>query len=487
MITAGSGRRAFASPQRLLVADPDRCFLALLIAGVAVALLAVLPQSMLQDTWLALVGGREIAHSGIPHHVTLTSLAHGRGWEDQQWLAQLWMYGLYRLGGLGLVGVVNVGLIVAGLAGAAAAAIRLGAHPRAVLLAAPLPVIIAAFTNEVRTQPYAYPLFVLTVYLLAADSRRPTRAVFWCLPAVVLWANLHGSVVLGAGLVALRGLTLLRLDWRRALALVVTAPAALLVTPYGPAILSYYRRTLIDPGLRRYLIEWQPVTADALLAVLFFLLAGAAVWAMGRYGRAGTLWERAAALLLAAGAIVALRNVVWFALAMLVVLPVWIDGAVRARERRGARARPRLNATLLVSMLAVAALLAARALSAGAGALTPTYPAGALAAVRASLQSAPGARVYAEETYADWLLWELPSLRGRVAYDASFEVLSPAQLTQTFDFATISGVGWLRAARGYRVLVVSAPRGGALVPALHEQGGARVVYDRDDVAVLERG
>ena len=53
---------------------------------------------------------------------------------------------------------------------------------------------------------------ILPDYLLAADSRKPSPRVYWCLPILVLWANLHGTASLGAMLVALRGVTLV---WER--------------------------------------------------------------------------------------------------------------------------------------------------------------------------------------------------------------------------------------------------------------------------------
>lgn len=495
------GVPASAGPVSSLLADRYRAFLALIGACVLALLLAMLPHVVLGDTWLALVDGRQIAEYGIPHHVVLTFFGYGHRWVDQQWLAQLSMYGLQQLGGVALVGVTNVALIGVALAGAAAASIRLGASARSVLPVFLGVGIIAVFPDEVRTQAYAYPLFVLTVYLLAADSRRPGRSVYWCLPALLLWGNVHGSASLGAGLVVLRGLTSIgatlrdrrdqrdrrdvRATWRRGLVLIAGAPLALLVTPYGTGVIVYYRATLLSSAFRRYVTEWQPVTVDIPLAVLFFLLAGAVVWALGRYGEKSTLWERAATLVLAAGAILAVRNVVWFALAALVLVPVWINGAVCARERP-APARPRLNATLLAAAGAGVVMFAVSTLSDGAAKLTPVYPQGALAAVRTALDGHPTVRVFSNEVYADWLLWKLPGLRGRVAYDTAFELLSGAQLEAIADLKSVTGLDWLRAANGDRVLVLTDGGDPNPVHAVIVQTGARVLYDHDGVAVLER-
>src|SRR6202035_239958 len=114
---------------------------------------------------------------------------------------------------------------------------------RSVLLVLPLCALIVVIFGEVRTQEFVLPLLAATAYLLARDSRRPPREVYWCLPLLVLWANLHGTATIGAALVMLRGLTLawerraLLLNsvraWVRPLILVLAAPVTLLATPYG--------------------------------------------------------------------------------------------------------------------------------------------------------------------------------------------------------------------------------------------------------------
>ena len=203
------------------------------LVAVAIALLELLPRLVGPDTWLALAAGRQVAQTGIPHHELLTVFAHGRAWVDEQWLSQLTMYALYRVGGLPLLGAVDIGLIFSGLAGAALAARRLGAATSSLIRVLPLATLCVVPAFELRTEAYALPLFAATVYLLARDSRQFTRAVYWCLPLLVLWANLHGSASMGAGLVSLRGLTivwerrrrLLRArEWVRPVVLIAGAP-----------------------------------------------------------------------------------------------------------------------------------------------------------------------------------------------------------------------------------------------------------------------
>ena len=42
-------------------------------------------------------------------------------------------------------------------------------------------------------------------------------------------------------------------------------------------------------------------------------------------------------------------------------------------------------------------------------------------AVRAETRD-PGTRVWATDGTADWLLWRIPDLRGRIAFDVRFEL-----------------------------------------------------------------
>jgi hypothetical protein len=475
------------------VARRDSALLVVIgLVAVAIALLELLPRLVGPDTWLALAAGRQVAQAGIPHHELLTVFAHGRAWVDEQWLSQLTMYALYRLGGLPLLGAVDIGLIFFGLAGAALAARRLGAAARSLIRVLPVATLCVVPAFELRTEAYALPLFVATVYLLAKDSRQSTRAVYWCLPLLVLWGNLHGSASMGAGLVGLRGLTIAwerrrgllhAREWERPVVLVVGAPLALLATPYGSSIISYYQATLLNGSMRGYVTEWQPVTASPAMAAALFALAAATVWSFGKHSDKTTLWERCALLALAALAAVSVRNAPWFGLGAIVVLPLSIDAAVRARTRP-TPSRPALNLALAGTAVLALVFALASSFSQGQSLAARSYPPGAFAAVRAEVTAHPALRVFADELFADWLLWRSPALQGRVAYDPRFELLSAQQMRAILDLKLVSGLNWKRAARGYRLLVLSTQDDA--VRALEREPGRRILFDRAGVVVILR-
>ena len=173
--------------------------------GVAVALLcgllAFLPSEMSPDGWYAFLGGDLIVHHGLPSHDTLTVWGHGRRWVDQQWLAQLSYYGLYALGGLRLALLVNAGVV----AGSFVWAVRVARGARRDVLYVSIVGAIALGLSSYALRPQALvlPLFVAVTWLLVNDARAPSRRVFWTIPLLVLWANLHGTVTLGVLLVLL--------------------------------------------------------------------------------------------------------------------------------------------------------------------------------------------------------------------------------------------------------------------------------------------
>jgi hypothetical protein len=459
-------------------------------------LIALLPADVRGDTWIALMAGREVAEHGIPHHETLTTVAYGRPWLDQQWLAQLGLYELERLGGLALIGFIDIALVLGTLLGAVWGALRLGARMRSVAWILPLAVWGMLTGLEVRTQAFVYPLMVALVCLLARDARRASHRVWWCLPIVVLWGNLHGSALMAAGLVSLRGFTvawerraeLARTPraWGKPLGLVLGAPACLIASPYGLSTATYYRATVFNPAFHKLIAEWEPVTHEIAMLIAVLLPCAVALWAVVRHRDHTTLWERCALAVLAVGGFVAVRNVPWFALAALVLLPLWIDGFAPALAWR-TRWAPVLASGVAAFGAAWLVQGAVKTSRTSAPALTPYFPAGALATVRSEVDAHPGWRVYADDTLADWLLWELPELHGRVAADARFELMSSAQLDSQVDLVSAAGADWKRAAQGCRLVVLNQASYGRATTRFEREPGARTLYDSVHAVVILRG
>jgi hypothetical protein len=459
---AGSDPRPHTGAQRLSGWLEAHALFIVAVSAVVILSLAGIPGHFSQDGYLALVVGRDIAAHGIPQHDFFTHMAYGVRWVDQQWLAQLLMYEIEHVGGLQLLTVVYVLFTGAAFAGSVAAARRLGGEGLHVLAVLPAGAFFYLATAvSIRTQGFAYPLFVATLWLLASAVRSPSRnrRVYWVFPMLVLWANLHGSVTIGVGLAVLYGLTLLLAGIRtngakglkdvRAWGFIVISPLTLLATPYGTAIIHYYRSTLANPEFGRLVTEWKPVMSVPVLAVPLFLLIAATLYTLLRgflrARRSATaartpLFDVVTLAALAIGAVTAVRNITWFGLAIMILMPAAITqlkSGVPAPLRRA-----RINRIFALTMTAIAILTAVFVLGRPDSWFTSTYPTNAVPTLKRLVAKDPGVKIYADVRYADWFLWQDPHLfSGRIAYDTSLELLTPAQLNAIADPAAKSQAG----------------------------------------------
>jgi hypothetical protein len=450
-----------------------------LLGMIGAARLWLVPGYFRADSWLALVAGREVSSAGIPHHESLTAIAAGARWTDQQWLAHVVTYDLYRVGGLSLIAVLAVALTAGAFAAMVIAARALHARARTVLVLMPVTLFpFFAQSWQPRTQTLAYPLFAAVFLLLLYDSRRPSNRVLLVLPILVLWGNLHGSAVLGATLIALRGCLLL---WERRgrriavpISMILLTPVALLITPYGTATAGYYRATLLDPSFKQLAGEWQPITHDPVLIVPFACLTALTAWTLVRGRRETTLWERLALVVLVVAAASALRNVVWLSLGALPVLAVALNRVIPADPpaTTAANSLNRVLATLAAIALAIALLATVARPEAD---FERSYPSGYLQAVRHAAALDPAARIVADVGDADWLLWRDPALRGRIAFDARLELLSTAHVR---DIASLLGGAASSRLRGsvYRIFALDRRAAAATVAQLAAQRGRRILY-----------
>ncbi len=322
-----------------------------------VVLAVALPSLLVQDSWLDFVDGRLVVAAGLPHVDSLTLWTLGRRWTDQQWGAQVVLYELVHHGGFAAVLGVGIGCVIAALAILAIAARRLGGSPRATAIALCLPVLAAPSLAQLRAQTFALVLFAAVFALLALDARSPSRRVLWVLPLLVLWANLHGSVALGAGLACVYGLTLaLPAATRvRGLVLAAASPLCLLASPYSWHLVGYYHLMLLDPPLEHYVQEWKPPELIGSNVVFFAsAVAVAGLWIWRRSSL--TRFELWALPLLELAAFRAVRNAVWFELAAVVALPRLVDRGEVVLEASVRRANVILGSAALAVAVVVAAL-----------------------------------------------------------------------------------------------------------------------------------
>jgi hypothetical protein len=460
--------------------------LALPVLLLAAGLLAEAAVRITGDTWFNLVAGRDIVQHGLPRHDRLMALTSGRPWQDQQWLAHLASYGVEQIGGMRLVALADAAVLVGALCIAMLAARRLGGSASWITAVA-LPVALILLPTPARSQSYAMPLFAALVWVLARDARRPDRRILLVLPILVLWANLHGSVLLASGLVLLRAASIAfpsvrQRSWRelaRPFALALAALLAPFASPYGFGLISYYRATATSSGFRDLIAEWAGTTFRASPA--FFVVAAIVIISVVRPEIRLRAFDSLCLVVLLLVGLDTTRNIVWLPLAAVVLLPPALARWSPEPSARS-RLRPLLAALALIGAIGVGALAARVSTSS----IQAAWPQAEGNAVAAAADRDASLRVLSDAGYSDWLLWQHPELRGRIAFDVRFELLGDTGLKQTVHLEQASGPSWSRPFDGYRLALWSRAARPELVDSLRAEPGTTVLARSDDVYALLR-
>jgi hypothetical protein len=334
------------------LAFPDLCVAMLFVTIAALACLSP-AQS---DTFWALRAGQDIWHTGrIPLVDTYSYTAAGRPWPNHEWLWQAIAYAMYWLGGFPLLSAFSSAVLTA----AYAIAYRLTSGPRGIRLALlSVATTLGAIGWSLRPQIVTLLFVSLLLWLLF-------RPRYWLIPPLfALWANLHGGVVFGGGILLLSTGYCLVADRSRFWPLALTtaiAGAATLLTPLGLDLWVFIVRWSLAARLTG-VSEWDPMVlagARGLLATacgLSFVVLAALRWKA-----AADRLPLVIALATLLAALRAIRNVPMFllvaAIASSQILGRRLASAPARIETASTKPRkdnPRANLSILIAWLAVA-------------------------------------------------------------------------------------------------------------------------------------
>jgi hypothetical protein len=467
-----------------------------LIAAVALVLAAnaMASRYLFSDTFYDLYAGRLIARHGVPRVNTITVTAHGSPWVDQQWLAQVLYYGTWCAGGYRLLALLSAVLVTSGFALLAVVMLRRGVPPTRVFAWTLATFLVCIGNTGIRAQSFAYPCFALTLWLLSEDDRGPRlRSRTWLVvPVLVVWANTHGSVLLGAAMAFLYGVyraaqAALRREARQAgacVALAVAAPGSVVATPYGTSVLGYYHHFTGNPPLARYVSEWAPPSPLSRFSWGFFGLLIVMAVTLFRAWRRGArpdplLCALTAGLL--ALALTAVRNQAWFAFGGTLL-------AADATARATGRAVPALSRQFGVAITSLLVALAAASLVTLVATPDSQFftqvPRRAINVAADIAVRNPHVRILGDDYSGSAMLWLRPAVIGRVGFDARFELYG-RHLGAFSDFLFARGAHWAQVTRGYGVVVASR-RHPQLTRGLSALPGWRVAFEDGGGIVVVR-
>jgi hypothetical protein len=243
------------------------------------------------DTYMHIAAGRwMLAHRALPLADPFSFTMAGAHWAPSEWLGEVVLAAVYALAGWG--GVI---VLTAACFGLAIGLLTWFLSRRL----EPLPAVIAALAGVVLVLPHllarphviALPLMVLWCGAILA-ARDDNRGPPWiALPAMALWASLHGSFLFGIALAGYLGgeAVLTREGWparftetRRWGGFVAAAIAASLLNPNGITALVQPFRLMAMPALQAGFSEWQPADLATFPALGLWLVGAAALVVLAR-------------------------------------------------------------------------------------------------------------------------------------------------------------------------------------------------------------
>jgi hypothetical protein len=404
----GSGSKAIEGAQWRTSHLPRLHPALVVVAGACAALFHQAMRTGLSgDVFYQLAAGQwMLSHHAVIGHDVFTYTVRGRPWLAEEWGFEVLLAWLVQHLGAVSYWLVSAGACVAALLAGVARWRMTGAGwlwtaALSVLAAAGLSVGLAP-----RPQDLSYFFFALLLLLLTLARRH--HAWLFAVPALLLvWANVHGSFLLGLGVISLevvwaflpplRGRLAVSQSLPRKLAglTLLSSLVATLVNPHGPALIGYALKVTTSPQLSGTIAEWQSPNFHSYLYL--GVIIGPVLLLIGLLAFSKTVFaldDVVLACLLLLAALHAMRFTPYFALAACAMLAPW-------KPIRTETIRPGVLTLPLTGVL-VAALLLGPHVSAGATAKGGQF--GAPVAATNFLEHQTG-RVFTTYWWGDYLIY----------------------------------------------------------------------------------
>jgi hypothetical protein len=463
-----------------------RAFLSLLFLG----LFAMAARHVIDpDVWWHLSAGQYIVeHRSIPHTDPFSYTRGGQPWVAHEWLTELLLYGLLRATGFG-------GLII-GFAAVLCAAFfalysRCGGSP---YMAGVSTLVGALATMPLwGVRPQLLSLLLTSLWLLILErAERNSKLLWWTLPLMLLWVNLHAGFALGLalsmlfllgdGIENLLARSPLQTSRLKLAALVLLLN--LLIVPINPNFLrmfSYPIETLRSAAMQNYIAEWASPNFHHAEYWPFLLLILGTFATLGWSSR--SLRPRDLLLLVVSlyAGLCSIRMMPVFVLIAVPVISQRVGNWPLSHSRlvRPLRSSVTLvNAAIVLSMAVFAGLHTLRVIQSQPRAEVQHFPAGAAR----FLQSYSSGRIFNHYDWGGYLIWKLHPATP-VFIDGRADLYGKELLDQFAKTYQLKD-GWQQTLRDWKVETVVIPPDSALASGLRNSPGWAVRYEDKQAIVL---
>ena len=238
----------------------SRIFLYTLIFLFCLAL-SCMCKSYDNDLYARLIVGENFIEKGVFNYNDFLSYTPTHPWYDHEWGSGVVFY--FFLKYLGNVGLILLQAITTFFTVFFITKIQsLQKHAFPIML---LPIVGFLFLffhqnpNIVRCHMFSFMFFSMFLYFLEKVRKSDSNLIWFVLPIVVIWNNLHGGVVSGIGIIAIYMVCAMfsSKPWVKYLYVLLGALPLLLINPYGYEYLKF----LISANTmaRTFIEEWQNV------------------------------------------------------------------------------------------------------------------------------------------------------------------------------------------------------------------------------------
>jgi hypothetical protein len=422
---------------------------------------------------------------------TYSFTAFGAPWIDHEWLAELPFYLGWRAMGERGVLLVTALLIEAVMLGVFYLAYRRSGSIKATALVSVIAALFATISFGPRTLLFGWLCLVVELIVLERflSGENSSRAIWALPPLFALWANLHGSWLIGMAVLvffiacgcvrvsvgAIENAAWAPAQMRKLIAAACLSACALFANPYGWRLVTYPFNLAFHQQINIANVdEWRPLDLHSLRGRVFLLCLTALFLLQLVRQRRWALYELA---FLFIGLYSAMSYSRFLFLAAILAMPLMAVGIPGLAPSRPSRNRPLLNALLLLALIPFATYRLPAARDDQAAALFPVQALPCLRTFR------PQGSVFNEYLWGGFLEWnarQIPVMIDSRAdifeYNGTFkDYLDAVQLRRTNE---ILGK--------YKIRYVLFEREAPLVLFLLQTPSWKVDYEDGTTILLER-
>jgi len=470
-----------------------------MIVAAGLFLLAARPVTDPDVWWHLRTGQLDIQNHRLFHADPYSFTRAGQPWIDHEWLSEILIFALYKAAGWGGL-ILGFAALIAGTF--LLVFVRCSGQPYVAGAITVWGAIASVPSFGVRPQMLTLLLACIFLFVLERSYERP-RLIWWLLPLMLLWVNLHAGYAVGLGLIAvfllgdlldraLGSLVPQQSPGRvRYLILAGLACAAMIpLNPYGFSIYRYPIETLRSRAMLAYIGEWaSPDFHEAkYIAALLLMLAVILLPALSsRRLRAREM------LLLAVTLYAALRSVRHIPIFVLVAVPSLtslIQGVLQKgdeppslkRPMRPASVKLAFNITLLAAFLLFAGFRIHYVIRHQPEAVAKDFPTAALQFMATARLPAPVMNHY---NWGGYFIWKLYP-EYKVYIDGRADVYGDSFLDQFASAYYVRGQSWQTGLQKWGVQTVVLPPDAPVITALSIEPGWQRVFSDSEAVVLTR-